>query len=1101
LAAGEVGAELSIREDQIARLYVDGLSYKEIARDLEISPATVRTHLNTIYRKLEVSSRIELLHRLGRNGNVEIPPAPVPESAPAAGALAERRQLTVMFVDLVDSTAIAVGLDAEDMHELLQTYRAAVRREVEAFGGHVAGFPGDGVIACFGWPRALEDAAERSIRAGLAVIAAVGRLQAPGNTPLAARIGIATGMVVVDGQRGDADSLAGGTPNLAARLQGIAQPGHVVIAADTCELVGDTFDLEPLGEQPVKGLPKPVPVFRVRGEQLQLNRFEAQHARKLSPMVGRELELALLVERWERAKEGEGQAVLLIGEPGIGKSRIAAALIERAVADGARILRYQTSPQQGDSPLWPVRRQLVAEADLERLPDHTARLHRLGELLGDADRELGDALPLLAELLDIDGTAPPARTSAARRRELVIEILVRRLEQLARRSPVLMLFEDLHWIDPTSLELVERILGRIDEARVLLLLTSRPEDQPRLTGHPHLTAVTLNRLGKAAALKVVERLAGSDRLPDDMVATILARTDGVPLYIEEMTRATLERGGDVASVPASLQDSLMARLERLDAVKEVAQIAACIGREFDHDLLEAAAGEARAGLDEALYRLVGAELVFRRGDRFLFKHALVQDVAYQSLLRGPRALLHERIAEALLGRFPERAQAEPQTVAHHLEQAGRTEAAIDYYMRAADLANDKAANREARRYLERSLRLIETLPAGASRDRREVESLTMLGKVQAAIEGHASLSTKEVYSRALERCRAAGLRLAEFPIVLGLTIQAAVSGSADEALALARRLAELASGLDDSTLAVEADYALGITHSWRGELPLARHHLEAARRRYTIDQHPRHLALYGQDPGVVCGCRGALTLWYMGYADQARHLLDESLALAHRLGHSFSINYALNWNAMLALEAGEPEAAERAVALTLDHAGEQGFGTWLAFGAVCRARLVLDHGTPASAIEAIEKALAKVTESGSGVFKAYTLSLLGDALRRQGQHDAARDRLAEAVRLLEAGGARWMEAEVLRRRALCERDRGDTAAALATLEAALEVARRQEAQMLELRAAMDLTRLRAKLGEPERDATLLAACLAGFTEGFDTRDLREATTLLAELDA
>ncbi|MCB1992605.1 MAG: hypothetical protein KDG49_14215, partial [Geminicoccaceae bacterium] len=583
--------------------------------------------------------------------------------------------------------------------------------------------------------------------------------------------------------------------------------------------------------------------------------------------------------------------------------------------------------------------------------------------------------------------------------------------------------------------------------------------------------------------------------------TILARTDGVPLYIEEMTRATLERGGDVASVPASLQDSLMARLERLDAVKEVAQIAACIGREFDHDLLEAAAGEARAGLDEALYRLVGAELVFRRGDRFLFKHALVQDVAYQSLLRGPRALLHERIAEALLGRFPERAQAEPQTVAHHLEQAGRTEAAIDYYMRAADLANDKAANREARRYLERSLRLIETLPAGASRDRREVESLTMLGKVQAAIEGHASLSTKEVYSRALERCRAAGLRLAEFPIVLGLTIQAAVSGSADEALALARRLAELASGLDDSTLAVEADYALGITHSWRGELPLARHHLEAARRRYTIDQHPRHLALYGQDPGVVCGCRGALTLWYMGYADQARHLLDESLALAHRLGHSFSINYALNWNAMLALEAGEPEAAERAVALTLDHAGEQGFGTWLAFGAVCRARLVLDHGTPASAIEAIEKALAKVTESGSGVFKAYTLSLLGDALRRQGQHDAARDRLAEAVRLLEAGGARWMEAEVLRRRALCERDRGDTAAALATLEAALEVARRQEAQMLELRAAMDLTRLRAKLGEPERDATLLAACLAGFTEGFDTRDLREATTLLAELDA
>ncbi len=1094
MAAGEVGAELSGREDQIARLYVGGLSYKEIARDLEISPATVRTHLNTIYRKLEVSSRIELLHRLGGNGTVETPTTPPP--GPAVEEVAERRQLTVMFVDLVDSTAIAIGLDAEDMHELLQTYRAAVRREVEAFGGHVAGFPGDGVIACFGWPRALEDAAERAIRAGLAVTTAVSRLQAPGGAQLAARIGIATGMVVVDGRHGDAESLTGGTPNLAARLQGVAEPGQVVIAADTRVLVGDLFDLDSLGEQAVKGLPAPVPVFRVRGERLQLSRFEAQHAGDLAPMIGREFELALLAERWERARKHEGQAVLLVGEPGIGKSRIAAALIEQAVAEGATILRYQTSPQQGDSPLWPVRRHLVAEAGLDRLPDDTARLQRLGELLGELEPEPAEAVRLLAELLDIGDAPPLAGMSAARRRDLVIEILVRRLEHLARHTPVMILFEDLHWIDPTSLELVERILGRIAEARVLLLLTSRPEGQPHLTGHQHLTVMTLNRLARAAAMAIVKRVAGGDRLPEDMTATIIARTDGVPLYIEEMTRATLERGGDSNSVPATLQDSLMARLERLHAVKEVAQIAACIGREFDYDLLETAAGEARAKLGEALDRLVGAELVFRRGDRFLFKHALVQDVAYQSLMRGRRAHLHERIAEALLGRFPDRAQAEPQTVAHHLEHAGRTAAAIDYYTRAAGLANDKAANREARRYLERSLRLIATLPGGAARDRREVAALTMLGKVQAAIEGHASLSTKEVYTRALERCRAAGLDLAEFPIVLGLTIQAAVSGNADEALALARRLAELASGQDDPTLTVEAEYALGITHSWRGELPLARHHLEAARQLYTIDQHPRHLALYGQDPGVVCGCRGGLTLWYMGYPDQAARLLEQSLALARRLGHSFSINYALNWTAMLALEVGEPEAAERAVNETLAHAGEQGFGTWRAFGLVCKARLAFDHAPPAAAVAAGEEALAGVRETNSGAFSAYILSLLGDALRRQGQFDAAEQQFADAMQLLDAGGARWMAAEVLRRRAACEHDLGDTAKALATLEAALDVARTQEARMLELRAAMDLARL-----QPERGASPLSACLAGFTEGFQTRDLRQAEALLAKLEA
>ncbi len=1099
MAAGKVGAELSTREDQIARLYVDGLSYKEIARDLEISPATVRTHLNTIYRKLEVSSRIELLHCLGGNGTVET--APVPDTVPAARPVAERRQLTVMFVDLVDSTAIAIGLDAEDMHELLQTYRAAVRREVETFGGHVAGFPGDGVIACFGWPRALEDAAERAIRAGLAVTTAVSSLETPGGTLLAARIGIATGVVVVDGQHGDAESLTGGTPNLAARLQVVAEPGHVVIAADTRVLVGDLFELESLGLQPVKGLPAPVPVFRVRGERLQLSRFEAQHAGGLAPMSGRELELALLAERWERARNSEGQAVLLIGEPGIGKSRISAALIARAVAEGATVLRYQTSPQQGDSPLWPVRRQLVAEAGLDHLPDAAGRLQRLGDLLGEFEPKPDEAVPLMAELLDIGDAVPPAGMSAARRRDLVIEILVRRLEHLARRTPVMILFEDLHWIDPTSLELLERILGRIDEARVLLLMTSRPEDQPHLTGHPHLTVMTLNRLARAAATAIVQRVAGGDQLPEDMVATILARTDGVPLYIEEMTRATLERGGDSDSVPATLQDSLMARLERLDAVKEVAQIASCIGREFDHDLLEAAAGEAQADLAEALDRLVGAELVFRRGDRYLFKHALVQDVAYQSLLRGRRAVLHGQIAESLLGRFPDRAQAEPQTVAHHLEHAGRTEGAIDYYTRAADLANDKAANREARRYLERSLRLIATLPPGITRDRRQVAALTMLGKVQAAIEGHASQAAGEVYGQALQLCRAAGLGLAEFPIVLGLTIKAAVSGEGNEALKLSQRLDELTTGLDDPTLVVEANYALGITHSWRGELALARHHFGEARRRYSIEQHARHLALYGQDPGVVCGCRGAMTLWYMGYPEQAQRLMAESLDLAYRLGHSFSINYALHWTSMLTIELGDGQRAERAVAVSLEHAGEQGFGTWLSMGEVCRAQLVLLRDTPAAAVAACEHSLAKVRSSGSGVFVPFALSLLGEALSRRGAPDAGLERINEALAHIEAGGARWVEVEVLRRRAACERVLGDVAAAAATLETALDVARRQEARMLELRATMDVARLRAEQGEPEPGADLLATCLAGFTEGFETRDLREANKLLATLKA
>ncbi len=1111
MAAATDGDALSAREGEVARLYVDGLSYKEIARDLEISPATVRTHLNTIYRKLEVSSRIELLHRLGGNGAVRDAPAaaaaPAEPVAPPAtiAPRTERRQLTVMFVDLVGSTALAAGMDAEDMHELLQAYRAAVRGEVEAASGHVAGFPGDGVVACFGWPRALEDAAERAVRAGLAIQAAIGRIGAPGGAPLQARIGIATGVVVVDGGKGDADSLTGGTPNLAARLQSAAEPGAIVIAQATRELIGDLFAVESLGAHAIKGLPAAVPVFQVTGERQAESRFEARHAGSVAPMVGRDLELALLLERWERAKEGEGQAVLLTGEPGIGKSRIAAALLD-AVGSEANdgisplVLRYQTSPQQGDSPLWPVRRQLTLAAELEPLADDETKLRCLEAFLNATSPVSAETLALVAELLDIETATPLPAMSATRRRERIIEVLTERLLALARKAPVLLLFEDLHWVDPSSLELVDRLIAQTADARVMLLATSRPEDEPHLAGHAHLTRMSLSRLGRAAAAAVIKRLVGDRQITDELVQTILERTDGVPLYLEEMTQAILETGGAAAEVPASLYDSLMARLDRQGDAKEIAQLAACIGREVDPELLHAVAERDARAMAAAIDGLVAAELLFRRGQGYVFKHALVQDVAYQSLLRSRRAELHGRIAETLLGRFRSRAAAEPQTVAHHLEQAGRTEAAIDYYSLAADLANDKGANREAKRYLERVLRLVEILPPTKERDRREVAALTMLGKVTAAIEGHASPVTASVYQQALERCRKADLGLAEFPIVLGLTVLRAVEGSTHEAMTLARRLAELIEGIDDQTLAVEADYALGITHSWRGDLALAQHHLESARRNYSIEQHPRHLALYGQDPGVVCGCRGAMTLWYMGFPDQAAAQFAASMALATRLGHSFSTNYALNWTAMHALECGDPTASEAAVTATLEHAAEQGFGTWLALGQVCQARFLIEFGSADEAMAGCERALAEVRSSGSCCFESLALGLLGETLRRQHEPERGLARIEEAMQVIERGGARWMEVETLRRRAACERDLGADDAAEATLETALTVARRQGARMLELRAACDLARLWAETANRARGQALLHKSLAGFTEGHDTRDLQDARALLQTLD-
>jgi class 3 adenylate cyclase/tetratricopeptide (TPR) repeat protein len=1096
----EAGA-LSAREGEVARLYVEGLSYKEIARDLAISPATVRTHLNTIYRKLEVTSRIELLRRLDGNGNGAAGEEFQRERA-LDEPVVERRQLTVMFVDLVGSTALATGMDAEDMHELLLAYRQAVRRVVEAASGHAAGFPGDGVVACFGWPEALEDAAERAVRAGLEVLAAIRRISAPDGRPLAARVGIATGVVVVDGSKGDADSLTGGTPNLAARLQSVAEPNGLVIAAGTRELVGDLFVVEDLGPQEIKGLPAPVPVFRVIGERSSVTRFEARHAGSLAPMVGRDTELALLTERWNRVVEGEGQAVLLTGEPGIGKSRISAAMVE-AVLTGAgdtevTFVRYQTSPQQGDSPLWPVRRQLAAAAKLDEATSDADCLARLDALLRRGADEPGEALPLLAGLLRIAGAADLPEMSATRRRERTLEVLVEQLIGLARRSPVLVLFEDLHWLDPTSLALLERIIGQIDDLPVLLLLTSRPEGEPHLPSHAHLTRMTLNRLNRNAAAAIVARRAGTAELEPELVTAILARGDGVPLYIEEMTAAIIETGAGADTVPASLQDSLMARLDRLGNAKEVAQVAAVIGREFELELLAAVVGPG-APLNDAVDRLVAAELVFRRGPRLTFKHALVQDVAYQSLLRSRRAELHGRIAEVFLGRFPERVADEPQTLAHHLEHAGRRTAAIDYYGRAAELANNKGANKEARRYVERSLLLIGELPEGAERARREIQALTTIGRIGVALEGHGSSAAAEAFGRGLSLCNEAGLDAAELPLLVGLIVQLSVSGATSDALALGPRLLDLVDRNDDPIFRVEAGYALGITHSWRGELAAADRNFETIRQHYAPAQHERHLAIYGQDPGVVGLCRGGMTRWYMGLVEQGARDIEAAVELARSLGHPFSINYALTWYAMHALETEPAELAKQAIDASLDYAAEQAFMTWLSMGQANRARWMLAHGSPDEAVTECERAVTMLRSVGGGQVP-QALALHGAALCRSG--DAARGltRLDEALRLNEAGDARWAEVEILRLRARCAAAAGNSDAK-SFLSRAIETARRQGALMLELRATVDLAGLLAESDRRHEGHEMLAACLGRFTEGHTTRPLQTAGQLLERLSS
>jgi class 3 adenylate cyclase len=633
-------------------------------------------------------------------------PAPLSDAPPAiektAKDTAERRQVTVMFSDLVGSTALSARLDPEDLREIISAYQKRIAETVCRFGGFVAKYMGDGVLVYFGYPRAHEHDAERAVRAGLELVAAIGDLKT--HAALQARIGIATGLVVVGDLIGSGASqeqaIVGDTPNLAARLQGVAEPNSVLIAEDTRKLVGNLFELEDLGLQKLKGISDPVRAWKALRPASVEGRFEAMHASGLTALVGRGEELDLLLRRWARAKTGEGQVVLLSGEAGIGKSRLSAALMEDIVAEPHTRLRYFCSPQHTDSAFYPLIGQFERAAGFAYDDTALTKLDELDELLAQTSTTRQDAA-LFAEMLSLpnDGRYPTLELTPQERRQKTLEALSRQLETLARSSPVLMIFEDAHWADPTSLEAFGRTVDRIGTLPVLLIVTFRPEFEAPWVGQPHVTALALNRLGHRDAGSLIDRVIGNKPLPANIRQDIIERTDGIPLFVEEMTKAVLEAGSEpeamqtvaavlppAIAVPASLHASLMARLDRLGPAKEVAQIGAAIGREFSHGLLAAVVPKSEAELAWSLERLNRAGLLFRKGvpphATYLFKHALVQEAAYGTLLRQPRRTLHARIAETIESQFADMANSQPDLLARHYTEAGLIDKAASLWGKA-----------------------------------------------------------------------------------------------------------------------------------------------------------------------------------------------------------------------------------------------------------------------------------------------------------------------------------------------------------------------------------------------------------------------------------
>jgi class 3 adenylate cyclase/predicted ATPase len=1042
---------------------------------------------------------------------------------------AERRQLTVMFCDLVGSTALSAKLDPEDLRGIIRTYHGCCADLVERKGGVIAKYMGDGVLAYFGYPQAHEHDAERSVQAGLALVEAVPKLTSTAGSPLAIRVGIATGLVVVGDLIGSGEAkergIVGETPNLAARLQGIAEPNTVVIADGTRSLLGNLFELKDLGAMDLKGIPAPARAWAALRVSSVGSRFDALHTGGLTALVGREEESELLLRRWSKAKTGQGQVVLLSGEVGIGKSRLTAALLEGIVAEPHTRLRYFCSPHHTDSALYPIISQM------ERAAGHDdklqARLDKLDAVLAQTSTSPQDAA-LFAEMLSLsnDGRYPALDLTPVQRRQRTLEALTSQVAVLASRQPVLMIFEDVHWADPTSLEVFDRSVDQIRKLRVLLVVTFRPEFTPPWVGQSHVTNMTLNRLGERESAAIIARLSENRQLLADVMAEIVARTDGIPLFVEEMTKAVVEAKDDGAArrtvaaipspalaVPASLHASLMARLDRLGRAKEVAQIGAAIGREFSHALLALVVREPSAELQLALDRLIQAGLLFRQGipphASYLFKHALVQDAAYGMLLREPRRALHARIAAALEDQFAETTENQPEILARHCSEAGLIEKAASLWGKAGQRSLARSALAEGAAQLTRALAEIAALPPTPATRGEQITLQVALITPLLHIKGYAAPETKAAVEEAhllIEQAEKLGEppdRLLLFSVLYGFWVANYVAFNGDAL----RELAIQFLGLADKQKAVVpfmvGHRLMGATLAFTGNIAEGRAHYDQAIALYDPTEH-RPLALrFGQDVRVTILSFRSHVLWLLGYPEAARADADHALQDAHEIGHAGTLMYALSIAPLTHLLSGDYGPASALAEKVIALADERGVLFWKALGIMNRGCILAATGSPVDAIETITSGIAGWRSTGATVWMPLFLSYLAKAYAALGQFEDAWRCIDGALTTVETTKERWCEADIHRTAGEITllSPEPDAAKAEVYFERALIVARQQRAKSWELRAAMSMARLWHKQGKPAQARDLLAPVYGWFTEGFQTLDLKEAKTLLSELVA
>lgn len=1036
---------------------------------------------------------------------------PVPSSLPP-GAAAERRQLTVMFCDLVGSTALATRIDPEDLGDVIRAFQRCVAETVTRFDGYVARYMGDGVLAYFGYPQAHEDDAERAVLVGLELTDAVSQLPVPER--LQVRIGVNTGQVVVGELIGTGDvqerSVVGETPNLAARLQALAVPNTVVIGPETRRLLGNLFEYQSLGAVEVKGFAEPIRAFRVLGRSTVESRFEALHS-GAAPLIGRDEEIGLLLSRWEQTKAGRGRVVQIIGEPGIGKSRLTRALVDRLADAPHALLQYNCSPYHMDSALHPIIIEFVRAAGIEQEDPPDQKLAKVEVLLRRRSKTLTDIVALVANMLSIPLGERYAilDVSPQRRRDRTLAALLDQVGSLARQQPVIMIFEDVHWIDPTTLELLSLIVEQIPESAILLIITARPEFAPPWPAHGHVAVLTLNRLDQREGEALVRRIAKGKGLPAKVLSQIMGHADGVPLFVEELTKTVMESGllkeesdhyvlsGPLPplAIPSTLHASLLARLDRLASAKHLAQIGATIGRDFSYRLIATVTALPERDLNSGLAQLVGAELLFQRGTppnaTYLFKHALVQDAAYASLVRSGRGEIHGAIVAA--AESDTITAMEPSLLGYHCAQAGLVAKAASYYRIAGQQSAAHSAGVETRAQLERGLQFALSLAPGAERNRLEAELLLALGHVLLTIKGNADVEALAVFESAVSACRKLDSPEALTRALFSLATIVLHRGDARTAQAIAEEILTLGDAHREMQISLAALVRLGQIACFQGRFDVARDSLSQALALCAQGEGGSVGAAVVSTPAATAAAHFALSLACLGHTEQATAQTQMAIQNAKKTFPS---------SIFLVLTIASPDdnsklrnIAESQVAV----AREQGFPYFHALARCLLGWLTAKEGD-ADGLHMLSDAVASLSEMGIKSHGSWARGLMCDGLACAGRQSEALAGLDEAIALSTSTGVTWFDAELHRRKGeLLFRMECDPASVEHAFRQAILVARNQSAKLFELRSVMGLAEFYRSQRRHAEAREFLAPICELVTEGFDLPRLKEAKALLNQL--